>query len=285
MSMAFKFSAEEDMPIQPFVFATNEYTITLASEPIPGAVNWRRESPETSLVLHLGGNISSIETSFAGRSMRLEPPMRGEIWLIPANAAYDTTAHGDSAIYAEIVLSDAFLGGRRETKAFTPVAGHFDREIFYGFERLIMASNNSDDISSLNRFESIDRILDRAESIFSTTDLPRSWRDVRFSPQVAKKIEDLIYDRISEPLEIRHLCSVAGESPHRFLWGFRNYFRSTPAQYVLDLRIRMARHLLKKTNRSVTDIAMETGFSNPSHLSTAFAHRVGLTPSQYRSSI
>jgi hypothetical protein len=44
----------------------------------------------------------------------------------------------------------------------------------------------------------------------------------------------------------------------------------------------MARKLLTETERPVTDICYETGFSNISNFNRAFLQRIGMTPSRYR---
>jgi AraC family transcriptional regulator len=55
-----------------------------------------------------------------------------------------------------------------------------------------------------------------------------------------------------------------------------------PHRYVLDRRVERAKALLRDTETSVVDIALETGFSSQSHLSAWFTRLVGTTPAAYR---
>jgi AraC family transcriptional regulator len=51
---------------------------------------------------------------------------------------------------------------------------------------------------------------------------------------------------------------------------------------VLRLRVRRAEELLAATTLSLTEIALECGFSSHSHLTRMFRKTVGSTPSDYR---
>lgn len=71
-------------------------------------------------------------------------------------------------------------------------------------------------------------------------------------------------------------------SPDGFIRAFRRTYGVTPHQYLLSRRLAAAGQLLRTTDRSLTHIAMETGFASSSHFSAAFRGEFGLAPSQYR---
>jgi AraC family transcriptional regulator len=52
-----------------------------------------------------------------------------------------------------------------------------------------------------------------------------------------------------------------------------------PSQYQIKLRMDAARRLLRETKKSVITIAMEVGYSNPSHFARLFRKETGLSPS------
>ena len=56
----------------------------------------------------------------------------------------------------------------------------------------------------------------------------------------------------------------------------------TPARYHLRLRVAAAKQALIETDRSITDIALELGFSSSQYFATTFKKIVGLTPISYR---
>jgi len=65
---------------------------------------------------------------------------------------------------------------------------------------------------------------------------------------------------------------------------FLAQFKTTPKQYILNLRIQKAKYMLLETPYTVTAISEECGFSNPYHFSRIFKQRTGFTPRQYAAS-
>jgi AraC-like DNA-binding protein len=63
---------------------------------------------------------------------------------------------------------------------------------------------------------------------------------------------------------------------------FASLFGETPHQYRLRERLDRAKRLLARSERSVTDVCMDVGFSSVGSFSTWFARRVGRAPSDYR---
>ena len=62
---------------------------------------------------------------------------------------------------------------------------------------------------------------------------------------------------------------------------FLAQFKTTPKQYILDLRIQKAKQMLVETPFTVMAISEECGFTNPYHFSRVFKQRTGFTPRQY----
>ncbi len=65
---------------------------------------------------------------------------------------------------------------------------------------------------------------------------------------------------------------------------FKKYLQDTPANYLIGYRLKKAMKLLRDTDLSVTEIALEVGFGGASYFSEAFRKRCGCSPSAYRGS-
>jgi len=63
---------------------------------------------------------------------------------------------------------------------------------------------------------------------------------------------------------------------------FRAFFGETPHQFVIRLRLERAADRLRRTDYSVTDVALAVGFESPAHFSRAFKTRFGCSPRAYR---
>lgn len=284
--MSFKFSAFGQDGIgqlaidEPTIVSGRGFDIFAAVESIPGTVEWRKKENRLSLVLHLGGKIDAIETRFDGRTVRLDPPTAGEIWLIPGGSEYETRAVGESAGYIDISLDETLFD---EYEAdLVPIAGDYDRHLIKKIGALSRTLADDADTATLNRESAIASIVEHLAERFTAKPKPSSWRNIQFSINDMRRLDELIQTSLAEQLSLERLCSVTGDEPHRFLWAFRNAYGSTPAQYIIEMRLRKARHLLSHSDKDITSIAMETGFSDHSHLTSTFKQRLGITPTEFR---
>ena len=86
----------------------------------------------------------------------------------------------------------------------------------------------------------------------------------------------------AEPLDVPTLARIAQVSEAHFIRTFRATFGETPNRYLQRRRVERAMFLLRSTDRSVTDICMDVGFSSLGTFSRVFAGIVGEPPSAYR---
>lgn len=82
------------------------------------------------------------------------------------------------------------------------------------------------------------------------------------------------------PLEV--FAQLSHRSLSTFKREFRQHYGTTPGRWLLERRLECAEQLLRITGMSVTEIAFECGFEEPSHLSRAFRAKFGCPPSEYR---
>ena len=86
----------------------------------------------------------------------------------------------------------------------------------------------------------------------------------------------------SEPLDVPQLARIAHVSEAHFIRTFRATFGETPHRYLQRRRVERSMFLLRETDRTVTDICMDVGFSSLGTFSRTFREIVGETPSAYR---
>jgi AraC-like DNA-binding protein len=87
----------------------------------------------------------------------------------------------------------------------------------------------------------------------------------------------------AEPLDIRAVASVAHVSEAHFIRCYRAVFGETPHRYLQRRRVERSMFLLRETDRSVTDVCLDVGFTSLGTFSRTFRAIVGETPSAYRS--
>ncbi len=95
----------------------------------------------------------------------------------------------------------------------------------------------------------------------------------------ARDAMDRAYAR---PLDIQALARMAHVSEAHFIRTFRATFGETPHRYLQRRRLERAMYLLRATNRSVTAICLDVGFTSLGTFSRSFREIVGESPAVYR---
>ena len=85
-----------------------------------------------------------------------------------------------------------------------------------------------------------------------------------------------------EPIRIEKLAELCNLSETHFRRIFIEYMNMTPLDYVNMIRIQMACELIRKTNRSMGDIAIKCGYDTISTFNRNFKKITGLTPYQLK---
>ena len=86
----------------------------------------------------------------------------------------------------------------------------------------------------------------------------------------------------AEPLDVRAVAAVAHCSEAHFSRSFRAAFGETPHRYLQRRRVERSMFLLRETDRSITDICFDVGFTSLGTFSRTFHEIIGETPSSYR---
>jgi AraC family transcriptional regulator len=107
-------------------------------------------------------------------------------------------------------------------------------------------------------------------SDWTTTD---SWLD---------RVRDLLHAEFRSKLRLRALADVAGVHEVHLARAFKRKYGCSPMYYLRQLRFAWAREQLTMTDRPISEIAIEAGFSDQSHFGRHFRKATGVTPAMYR---
>lgn len=78
------------------------------------------------------------------------------------------------------------------------------------------------------------------------------------------------------------LAELTCMSYSKFRKIFKEYTGFAPSQYILEVRINMAKEVLTNTSKSIKEIAFELGYENKDYFFTVFRKVTGMTPVNYR---
>jgi AraC-like DNA-binding protein len=107
-------------------------------------------------------------------------------------------------------------------------------------------------------------------------------RAVEESNRRLLRARDAMDGSYGEPLDVRTLARIAHVSEAHFIRTFRATFGETPHRYLQRRRVERAMLLLRETDRSVTEICLDVGFTSLGTFSRTFRRIVGEPPSAYR---
>jgi AraC family transcriptional regulator len=93
---------------------------------------------------------------------------------------------------------------------------------------------------------------------------------------------DYILSSLCEPILLDDIAREACLSPYHFHRTFSQVFHETPHRYLTRHRLERACHLLRQTDRSVTEVCFECGFESLGSFSSLFRRRFGVSPRAFR---
>jgi AraC-like DNA-binding protein len=96
------------------------------------------------------------------------------------------------------------------------------------------------------------------------------------------RARDLLSSDYRSAIPLEQAAREACLSPFHFHRLFTSTFGRTPHDFLTELRMDRARHLLSRGEMSITEICLEVGYSSLGSFSLKFHSLVGQTPSEYR---
>jgi AraC-like DNA-binding protein len=106
-------------------------------------------------------------------------------------------------------------------------------------------------------------------------------RQKRVARERVDRVIKFLQDKLAEPPSLDEIGRVAGCSSFYLSRTFSVEMGMTIPQYLRQLRMERAAELLLTGKFNVTEVAMEVGYSSPSHFSTAFHQTFGCCPGLY----
>lgn len=215
--------------------------------------------------------------------------------FVNANVPHSTLSHTDGTIQLlhlfDPMLISGIPGSRIEQKYVLPLTAS-------GVEILALDSKDPLQGEALRLLESTFRLnpSEPGYELLLREALSRLWLLLldAFAPQLErpgktsriseylKEMLVFIHEHYSEKLSVDQIAEAAGISQRRCFQIFKSYLHTTPVEYLNHYRIQAACTLLRRTEDSVTDIALACGMGSSSHFCTQFREATGLTPLEFR---
>lgn len=133
--------------------------------------------------------------------------------------------------------------------------------------------------SSLERFLSM--LYCRIKSIRLLLDESQKVNHYIDESRLVEAIKNYLSEHITEKLTIADVCAHFGISQTTMMKKFRHENDCGVMEYFNDCKVAEAKHLIRKTSQSFTEIAETLGFSSVNYFSRVFKAKTGMTPTEY----
>lgn len=106
--------------------------------------------------------------------------------------------------------------------------------------------------------------------------------DVPAVPDWIDEVTELLRSHFRDRLRVHDLAESFGLHPVYFARVFRRRYGCTVGEFVRRLRLEWAAKELADGTRSLTEVALQAGFADQSHLTRHFRATLGFAPGQFR---
>lgn len=143
------------------------------------------------------------------------------------------------------------------------------------FHRMVTGYNSA--MPSYFRFQSqlYDILSDICDEYSRRRLTPRKY-------ELLKPAIEYLASKDAASIDVSMLASLCYISENYFRKLFSEYYDALPQQYLNDLKMKRAAHLLETGDHSISDISMMLGYSTPSYFSSCFKRYYGCLPSKYK---
>lgn len=97
-----------------------------------------------------------------------------------------------------------------------------------------------------------------------------------------KRVDRYMRDNLPQEIGLQELADLVDLSRFHFCRAFRMATGSSPHEWLAQLRIEAAQHLLANPRLRVADIGLVVGYRSPSAFTAAFRRVAGVTPREFR---
>lgn len=98
------------------------------------------------------------------------------------------------------------------------------------------------------------------------------------------KVQAYVMEHLGENFTVAKLAAVAGMSARNFARVFVEVTQLTPHEFVERARVDAARNLLESSGAALKAVAYDCGFGSADRMRIVFTKRLGVSPSEYRTS-
>jgi AraC family transcriptional regulator, exoenzyme S synthesis regulatory protein ExsA len=98
------------------------------------------------------------------------------------------------------------------------------------------------------------------------------------------QLKKVVESHVGQPITVSEMAFLCNMSTSTFKRRFGDLYHTTPQQWLLNQKLKMAADLLRSSNESPATVYLQVGYQNHSSFTEAFRNLFGCTPSEYQQS-
>lgn len=154
----------------------------------------------------------------------------------------------------------------------------FDNDVYEKYSEMVVYLSNIYK-SSIETMK--EKIIYYINDLIQSTNVNDKMQN--FSNDIIERSLRYINENITTPdLSIKDVAQEVYLNSMYFGRVFKNDIGKTFNQYVTEIRLEMAKNILKDNNLMVSDVALKVGIDNLSYFNVLFKKYTGITPTQYK---
>jgi len=96
------------------------------------------------------------------------------------------------------------------------------------------------------------------------------------------EVKNYISQNMAKDIKLDDVAKIVCLSPSYFSTIFHKTTGTNFIDYLNQMRLNKAKQMIKQTDKSIKEIAIDVGYSNPNYFSRVFKNYIGMTPSEYK---
>jgi AraC family transcriptional regulator len=251
------------------------------------------ENNEPQIVWMLSGSARFEEREIGGCWLRTDI-QKGDFFLTAPGPPYELRWKATSLPYRAMLVSLALpVFGRAMRDVFGEDAGALILRDISGFQDGLMSSLMEQLLAELELNQRASPLVVQGAAQILAVHLARNYtvvsgpmrdrkRGLGLPGFKIRKITELMAGNLAADFCLARFAQEADMSEFHFSRMFKRTTGRSPSQYFIGLKMERARNLLRTTRKSVIEVGLEVGYTNPSHFAQVFRRETGLSPGSYR---
>ncbi|GAA3552569.1 AraC family transcriptional regulator [Microlunatus spumicola] len=220
--------------------------------------------------------------------LTVEPLMAEELWDGGADGAVRIGPEGDEDTYlcGGTFWFDDSNGGIL-LDVLPPLvhvqAADPRNELLASVSKLLVAEVENKAVGSSLVLDHLVQILfvQALRAFAEQSDHPAGWLGAINDDDIGAALRAMHAD-IAHRWTVGELAHIAHMSRSAFAASFKKQVGTAPLDYLIQWRMSLARDALRRNTRSISELALATGYESESAFSTAFRRVAGASPKQFR---